>query len=108
MPCIEMEVLIGGENGQSVARSDRTDEKVCVGSLYPLCPAPVEEFGGSDVVFGPNRDIGERVQMLPESFELSFLTNTRQDLLTDWANEFGAVFRYKSLEFDGDGRAAAL
>jgi hypothetical protein len=92
---VAAKIVIDGENGPSIPKSDRTNQQVDWGSDYSLCSAPIEKPGRFDVIRSESRRVRECREPFSQGLELLFNSNSGQNLLADGADQARAPFFHK-------------
>src|SRR5882724_196645 len=84
-------VSVFGQNRHAVPVGDCANHEVGVRALDSTGAAHVEELGGALMVGRLNRQIWELTEVGPEAIELCLLSNPREHLLTNRADEMSSA-----------------
>jgi hypothetical protein len=82
-------VGVGSEDLPSACQCDTADQEINSGSRDASAPAFVAPVRGLFEILGAESLVLKCSQLVAQSFELRGLSDTGQQLLTDWSNEPG-------------------
>src|SRR5436305_1989589 len=85
------EVSVRGQNGHAVAVGDCANHEVGVRPLDSPRAARVEKLGGALMIGRPDRQVRELAEVGAETVELRLLSNPREHLLADGADDMSAA-----------------
>lgn len=95
-----MEILVRGEDGASLDRAHRADQKISAGTLDAVLPATVAEFGGGFEVRLQQWKILKRRHVRTEVLELFGLGEARKQLLPDRTDDLNQAFLDQPLQLE--------